>query len=113
MSLESQIASIHGSMNQDNTAKHVRTDQGQVIERINLRTNSKDGNKNYNEKIKGNLLISKTLPSGTNKVIGWCNDYENDAIIYFIYHHTKSKRELRKIRTILILAGIQKQLKNY
>lgn len=86
MSLESQIASIHGSMNQDNTAKHVRTDQGQVIERINLRTNSKDGNKYYNEKIKGNLLISKTLPSGTNKVIGWCNDYENDAIIYFIYN---------------------------
>lgn len=86
MSIQSQIATINSSMNYDNTGKYIRTEQGQVAERVNLRVNSKDGNKLYNEKLRGNLLIQTVLPSGTNKTIGWCNDLKNNAIIYFIYN---------------------------
>jgi hypothetical protein len=86
MSIQSQIATINSSMNFDNTGKYIRTEQGQVAERINLRINSKDGQMYYNEKIKGNLLVNTALPSGTNKTIGWCADYKNNAIMYFIHN---------------------------
>lgn len=86
MSIQSQIATINGSMNYDNTGKYVRTEQGQVMQRTNLRINSKDGQKYYNEKLKGNLLIQTSLPAGTNKTIGWCNDYKNNAMLYFVYN---------------------------
>ena len=83
---DSQIAFINGSMNQDSVGMHVRTDQGQVVSRVNMRLNSKDGKKNANEKITGNTLVDAGLPKGANKCIGWCNDYKNDAIIYFIHN---------------------------
>jgi hypothetical protein len=86
MSIQNQIATINGSMNYDNTGKYVRTEQGQVIQRTNLRINSKDGQKYYNEKIKGNLLIQTALPTGTNKTIGWCDDYKSNAIVYFVHN---------------------------
>jgi hypothetical protein len=83
---DSQIAFINGSMNQDSVGMYVRTDQGQVVSRVNMRLNSKDGKKNANEKITGNTLVDAGLPKGANKCIGWCNDYKNDAIIYFIHN---------------------------
>lgn len=86
MSIQNQIATMHGSMNQDNVGQHVRTDQGQVVERVNLRVNSKGGKKLYNEKLLGNVLVPAALPTGVNKVVGWKEDYENDAIIYFVYN---------------------------
>jgi len=89
MSIQNQIATINSSMNFDNTGKYIRTEQGQVAERINLRVNSKDGQRYYNEKIKGNTLVNTDLPPGTNKTIGWCVDYKNNAILYFIYNSSK------------------------
>lgn len=86
MSLQSQIAFLHGLMNQDSDLQYVRTDGGQVILRTNLRTNSKDGHLHANEKIIGNTLISAGLPAGENRVIGWCNHYKENAVIYFIYN---------------------------
>jgi hypothetical protein len=90
-----QILPLSGSMNQDNDPIYIRSSDGEVFERINLRVNSKDGRANVNEKIIGNTLINinkwdlgtpLTLPDGENKVIGWCNDYTNNAILYFVYN---------------------------
>jgi len=87
MSNEKQIAFLHGLMNQDYTGQYVRTDQGDVVERKNLRPNNIGGDKRANVKLKGNVLYGETLPAeGVNKVIGWTNDYENKAILYFIYN---------------------------
>lgn len=36
--------------------------------------------------IKGNTKVNYTQPAGTNKVIGTAIDYENHAIIYFVYN---------------------------
>jgi hypothetical protein len=95
MTIQNQIATINSSMNFDNTGKYIRTEQGQVAERVNLRINSKDGQKYYNEKIKGNLLIQTLLPSGVNKTIGWCNDYKNNAILYFVYNSNEHHSVMR------------------
>ena len=90
-----QILPINGAMNMDDDARYVRSSEGQVVERVNLRPNSIDGNRWLNRKIKGNELISIethtglpfVLPQrGENKCIGWCKDYQSDAIIYFIYN---------------------------
>jgi len=81
-----QIMPLNGAMNQDDDHRYVRSSDGQVIERVNLRPNSIDGKRFINEKIKGNTLINIVLPSGNNKCIGWCNDFENSAIIAFIYN---------------------------
>lgn len=95
MSITSQIATMHSSMNHDNVGMHVRTDQGQVVERVNLRVNSKGGKKLYNEKLIGNTLIPYDYPIGTNKVIGWCNDYASDAIIYFVHNSNANHSIMR------------------
>ena len=49
----SQILPINGAMNQDDDHRYVRSSDGQVIERVNLRPNSIDGKRFINEKIKG------------------------------------------------------------
>jgi len=36
--------------------------------------------------VKGNVKVSITLPSGTNEVIGYCEDREDLAGLYFIYN---------------------------
>lgn len=95
MSITSQTATMHSSMNHDNVGMHVRTDQGQVVERVNLRVNSKGGKKLYNEKLIGNTLIPHDYPLGTNKVIGWCNDYASDAIIYFVHNSNANHSIMR------------------
>ena len=89
-----QILPVNGIMNRDDDHKSVRSSEGQVIERVNLRPNSIDGKRWVNEKIKGVTLIADdrwsqsqlALPAGGNKEIGHCNDYKNEAIIYFVYN---------------------------
>ena len=84
--MEQQILPLNGAMNQDLHPKYIRSEEGEVYERNNLRPNSIDGTRWVNRKINGNTLIDKTLPDGNNKVIGWCENMKNDAIIYFIYN---------------------------
>lgn len=95
MSVLQQILPLNGSMNQDDDLMYVNSSKGEVIERVNIRSNSIDGRANVNEKIYGNTLIDVnrwfpatpiTLPAGDNKVIGWCNDYAENAILYFVYN---------------------------
>lgn len=86
MSEQSQIAPLTGPMNQDTHPKHVRTDDGQVIERVNLRVNSTSGRMLANNKIAGTLTVPMALPAGDNKVIGWCDHKTDNAILYFIYN---------------------------
>lgn len=84
---EGQIAPANGSMNHDFHPKFVRTDDGQVYSRTNLRTSSTSGSMYINKKIKGNVLIENQLPSlGINKTIGWCKDVQRNSIIYFVYN---------------------------
>ena len=101
---QNQILPLNGSMNQDDDLSLVKSSNGEVIERINLRTNSIDGRGNVNEKIIGNTLINTnkwdigtplTLPDGENKVIGWCNDYSNNAILYFVHNSNNDHSVLR------------------
>lgn len=47
---------------------------------------SEDGNVGAVENIKGNTLVSFSLPSGTNKVIGSYEDNSEKSIYYFLYN---------------------------
>ena len=44
-----QIMPINGAMNQDDDHRYVRSSDGQVIERVNLRPNSIDGKRFIND----------------------------------------------------------------
>lgn len=47
---------------------------------------SDDGQVGPIENIRGNTKINHTLPSGTNKCIGWCIDNARQELIYFNYN---------------------------
>ena len=95
MSEQSQIAPISGSMNRDVHPKRVRTDDGMVYKRTNLRTSSTDGNAYINKKLKGTLHVPAVFPAGTNKVIGWCNDTKNNGIVYFVHNSNNNHCVMR------------------
>ena len=89
-----QILPINGPMNQDNDPRYIKSSDGEVISRVNLRPNSIDGKRWTNQKLKGNEVIGIDyhtgdpfhLPAGENVEIGWCKDFQSDAIIYCIYN---------------------------
>ena len=87
MSEQSQISPLNGIMDTDAYPKYVNTDTGHVALRENLRAGGSRGKKFINRKLKGTLLVDVELPeTGDNKCIGWCNDTQNDAIVYFVYN---------------------------
>lgn len=101
--MEQQVLPLYGAMNQDSHIRYVRSDDGEVLTRYNLRPNSIDGNRYLNEKVKGNLLIPATLPDGENLCVGIVQDMEHDAIIYLIYNENLNHCVLRyyqKTKTI-------------
>lgn len=106
MSEGSQIAPLNGSMNHDFHPKYVRTDDGHVLSRVNLRTGSTDGKMFVNKKLNGTLHVPITLPTGTNKTIGWCEDPQNEAIIYFVYNSNNNHCVLRYLTHTKVLQKI-------
>lgn len=83
---EGQISVLNGMVDTDAHPKYINTDAGHVYSRTNLRSGGSRGKKFINRKLKGTLLINTDLPTGTNKCIGWCNDTQNEAIVYFIHN---------------------------
>lgn len=101
-----QILPMNGMMNQDSDYRYARSSDGEVVSRTNLRTNSIDGKRFVNTKLKGNTLINFVLPNGDNKVIGWCIDYQHSAIIYFIYNSLYNHSVLRYYQKTKVIEKI-------
>lgn len=73
-----------GSMNLDVAESFLKPNEFREL--YNCRLIVSDDNKvGYIENVKGNTLVSTTLPSGTNRTVGSCVDEENQAIYYFVY----------------------------
>lgn len=69
--------------------------EGKARKRINVRVLSSDNEENGSQETPlGNTLVSYTLPSGTNIVIGSAEDVKQSKIYYFIYNDTLLHRIL-------------------
>jgi hypothetical protein len=44
----------------------------------------------------GNTAVNDTLPAGTNRVIGYTEDIENDAMIFFVYN-SEGQHSIRRV----------------
>lgn len=74
-----------GGMDQDTTTHLI--EQGDYRYALNCRIGSSDtSNILAVENTKGNTLISYTLPAGSNKVIGSCDDKTNQKVYYFVHN---------------------------
>lgn len=105
MPLKTQVCPLSKAMDFDSGDKYINTSDGFVRERIGMRTNELDGNSLFNNKLKGNVLIDIELPAGTNKCIGWTQDFKTESIIWFVYNSLGSHSILRYF---IITGTIQK-----
>jgi len=81
-----EILPLSGPMVDNIDSESLRSDQGLVRKRVNMRPDN-IGNIFSNTPVDGTVkLTSPTLPTGTNKTIGWCPDVQNEAIIWFVYN---------------------------
>lgn len=81
-----QILPLSGPMIDHVDINRAGSDQGTVRRRTNMRPDY-TGNLFANKPIKGTIQIDDIeLPAGENKVLGWCSDGENDAIVYMVWN---------------------------
>jgi hypothetical protein len=80
-----QILPLSGPMVDVIDDEALGSDKGIVVRRVNMRPDL-TGRKNANVPIPGTILRSVTLPAGTNKTLGWCNDNHNEAIIWCVWN---------------------------
>ena len=80
-----QILPISGIMVDTIDSESIGSDRGIVLSRVNMRPDL-TGFKGANVPIFGTILRGVTLPDGTNRVLGWCNDNQNEAIIWCVYN---------------------------
>lgn len=80
-----QILPISGPMLDALDDESIGSDKGYVLNRVNMRPDL-TGNKGANVPIPGTILRGVTLPAGTNATLGWCNDNQNEAIIWCVYN---------------------------
>lgn len=84
-----QILPLTGPMVDQVDKNMSSSEQGVVRRRLNLRPDI-NGSIFANPPIKGTTLIEgQQLPSGENKVLGWCHDNENEAILYFVWNENQ------------------------
>lgn len=81
-----------GGMNRDVNIKNVPPND--YIYSLNC-SNSKDEYIGTIVNIKGNTVVSFTLPEGYNKVIGTCPDETNNTLYYFLYNRNNHHAILR------------------
>lgn len=80
-----QILPISGPVVDTIDDNAVGSDRGIVLTRLNMRPD-KTGYKGANVPIAGTIIRGVTLPEGTNKTLGWCNDNQSEAIIWFVWN---------------------------
>jgi hypothetical protein len=62
-------------------------EKGSAIDAMNCRWGLKnDGSVFAVENVKGNELLPIILPAGSNRIIGGCQDYQNNRVIVFVYN---------------------------
>ena len=78
-------------LNKDNDPKVLKSIE--LVDALNVRiSNDDDGNAGVVKNIKGNTIVGyknsslDSLPSGTNKVIGYITNMEKDEVFYFVYN---------------------------
>jgi hypothetical protein len=80
-----QILPISGPMNDSLDTEYLQSGKGQIRKRTNMRPNA-IGTTFGNTPIGGTSLLDAEYPDGDNQTIGWCNDNENEAILWFVYN---------------------------
>jgi hypothetical protein len=81
-----QILPVSGPMDDSLDTEYLQSGKGQLRKRNNMRPNN-IGGMFVNTPILGTLLYDMVDPEfGDNTTIGWCNDNENEAIIWFVYN---------------------------
>lgn len=80
-----QVLFIDGALNSDTALNKLPQGHSRSIlnARIGVTNAGNDGN---GENVRGNTLISYTLPTGTNKVIGSFEERERNRLFYFIHN---------------------------
>ncbi|MBN2661582.1 MAG: hypothetical protein JXR54_09975 [Tannerellaceae bacterium] len=89
-----QILPLSGLIVDSIDDEAVGSDKGIVLSRINMRPDL-TGRKGANVPIGGTTYIDTPLPEGTNKTLGWCNDNQNEAIIWCVWNSNGNHSILR------------------
>ena len=88
------ILPTSGFMDDSVDNEFLQSGKGIVRKRVNLRPDNL-GDIMANVGIKGTVKITHDLPDGENKCIGWCNDNENEAIIFFVFNENQNHSVFR------------------
>jgi hypothetical protein len=74
-----------GKIDVDSEVRRVK--KGDIVDAFNCRWGVRnDGSVFAIENVKGNELIAINLPIGNNKAIGYCNDFPNNRVIFFLFN---------------------------
>ena len=94
-----QILPISGPMDDNLDSEYLQSGKGQLRKRVNMRPDN-IGDVFSNTGIYGTELIEAEYPeTGDSKAIGWCNDNENEAIIWFVFN-TNNKHCIYRYYTL-------------
>lgn len=87
-----------GKMDSDTDVASVKV--GDIIDAFCCRWGTKnEGTVDAVENIKGNWLLPINLPTGNNTVIGGCNDFPNNSVIFFVYND-QNKHSILKVNML-------------
>lgn len=79
------VLTFNGAMDQDTSPMYMQ--KGDVISRRNARITVGSGSdSDVNKAIQDTVAISRYMPNGTNKTIGWCKYEEGNGVVYFNYN---------------------------
>lgn len=104
------ILTLNGKIDRDTAPMYLKP--GDVLMRRNARVAVGSGSDGLvNKALQDTLAVSRTLPSGINKTVGWCRDEERNAIIYFNYnsadnHGIYSLDIHSKVNTLVLMTSI-------
>lgn len=74
------------SVNPDIDDRVIKPNQARAAKNLRFSVSSTDENLSGGILVYGNTKLNFTPPAGTNKVIGTCNDYENQVIYFALYN---------------------------
>lgn len=72
-----------GGLNLDDDLRYLKNTDSR--DRVNVIYET-DGDGGLLRPILGNTLVSYRLPTGVNRVVGQCEDKENNSLVYFVYN---------------------------
>lgn len=108
--MNTTVLTLNGKMDVDTSPMYLKP--GDVTMRRNARVSVGSGGDNLvNKAHQATTVVSRTMPDGINKSVGWCKCEEDDSVIYFNYnssgHHGIYKFNVHtKVNTLLLLTSV-------